>query len=118
MRLTTNNIPQILSSIGGSTCCVDYPQIVQLLEPLLNARAGRADAAALRSMERSTLLRGAVQKAIGALPLDRRTSELAHIVQLRISSHLSVYGVSNAPSMTLIRDEIDCLKSCRASTEA
>lgn len=123
-RVTRAEIPGILDSVAGSSCIVDHPRLVELIEPLLYAKAGRAEAVALRNQEHAENTRSAIRTAtqdaikmsLGSLSLDWPTNQLAYKTTLRLEAHPHEYGLETAPSMSTVRNEIERLKSCQAST--
>ncbi len=99
--------PKVLASVAGSTCCVDYPELVPYLEQLMHATAGRAAAAPQRSQERSAAKREGIRRAVGALPLSWSTSRLVAIVKGRMRAQPSAYGTAGED---VIRDEVRRMK--------
>jgi hypothetical protein len=107
--LTTHRV-QVIASISGSTCAVDFPELAQFVELHLVAAQGRSEAAIQRSHERSLRLRQGIKLALGSLKMDWPLHQLAGVVHKRMQAHPETYGLNAGPSLTTIRDEIYKLK--------
>lgn len=107
----------VLKSVSGSTAAQDHPDLVAWIDLHLNASAGRAEAAVERSRERSERLRRAIRKAAAALPMDLPVSQLVAVVHRRLRGNAAAYGLSCAPSLNTIRDEIRLIQTEQIGTE-
>lgn len=107
---------RVVASVAGSTCAVDFPDLVSWLDLRLAASAGRSEAAVERSAERSLRIRSAVRWAIGALPLLQADEVLLKIIGDRLRPKLADFKLSRVPGDRLILDEVRTLRRSRTGT--
>ena len=118
-HLDRAEIPGLIASIKGSTCMIDRPDLIELVEPMLYAKVGRSEKIAERNHKHSEAFRGeirtalgdAIEKSLGPLSLDWPTNHLANVVQRRFSAHPDLYHLWSIPGLTVIKSEIDRMKS-------